>query len=335
MNTFPPFHLEPFVPAPGLSSPHAQTIVPNAMRRPQNLIAMKFMRRRIELPDGDFLDIDFPLLGDLPKTAPLALLVHGLEGSARSANARTLYRELGRHGIRAVGLNLRSCSGDLNRLPQLYHAGATDDVAYVLKVLARPFSHVPLGLVGFSLGANMLLKYLGEGKHPLPPNLRAAVAISPPFDLVRSIDSFDHGSGRVYAQLALRQLKAKARLKAKQLEGLIDVEAVLAARTVQGFDDHFTAPLNGWRDAIEYYQVNSSGQFLPGITVPTLLLRSIDDPFFDPADIPYDAIYANDALYNGVVAGGGHVGFLGQDFELWAERQAARFFERMTGQRGK
>jgi uncharacterized protein len=320
-----PCVLEPFRPAAGWANPHAQTVLANLARSRQGV---RFRRRRLATPDGDFVDLDFasvPAL-PLPEGTPLILALHGLEGSARRGYICELYRQLARCGLRAVGLNFRSCSGELNRRPRLYNAGATADVAFVLDWLARRYPQVPLGAVGFSLGANVLLKYLGEAG--AGGRVSAAVAVSPPFDLAASARIFETGVGALYARHFLRSLQRKARGLAPIIAPYADLPRALAARTLREFDDAVTAPLHGFRDAADYYARSSSVPFLPHVRVPTLLVRALDDPFFGQ-DIPWDVVRANPWLVTAVTSHGGHVGFVAGAppgrLRFWAERQTARF----------
>lgn len=322
------FHLQPFSPTPGLRNPHLQSILANGLR-PKN--GVNFRRQRLDTPDGDFVDLDFADVpgtswADLGNEAPIVLLLHGLEGSARRGYAHETYKQLAQRGIRSVGLNFRSCSGEMNRTAHLYHAGATGDVALVMNWLNKQFPHVAKGMVGFSLGANVLLKYLGENGKGLDERVKTAVAISPPFDMVAGSKVFSYGTGKLYSRLFLRSLKEKTRAHASLIADKVDVDRVLNAKTVEGFDDALTAPLHGFNGAIDYYQRCRSGNFLPGIQVPTLLLRSLDDPFF--ADDAHWVRKANNPhLIPGFTKRGGHVGFM-EGFtqrQFWAERQAARF----------
>lgn len=322
------FHLESFTPSWGLHNPHIQSILANGLR-PQNGVV--FRRQRLDTPDGDFVDLDFAdVIGadwaDLGDDAPIVLLLHGLEGSARRGYAHETYKQLAARGIRAVGLNFRSCSGEMNRTAHLYHAGATDDVALVMDWLENYFPGASKGLIGFSLGGNVLLKYLGERGEAVRERAATAVAVSPPFDMVAGSQAFNHGPGRLYAHLFLRTLKEKTRAHASLLAGKIDVERVLRAQSVAEFDDALTAPLHGFRDAQDYYIQCGSGRFLSGIGVPTLLLRALDDPFFGD-DLGLVAQATNPCLVPGFTAHGGHVGFLESlnSRRFWAERQAARF----------
>ncbi len=319
------FTLQPFRPSRMWLDPHAQTMLSNTMR---DMGGVWFHRVRLDTPDGDFLDLDFASIPgiELSPKAPLVLLLHGLEGSARRGYACEVYRQLARRGIRAVGMNFRSCSGEMNRTARLYHAGVTDDVAFVVDWLQKKLPDVPKGAVGFSLGANTLLKYLGERGQHTP--FQAAAVVSPPFDLARVARAFQYGSGRIYAPRFLKDLRQKA-LDHAQLNGNgVDAQRVADAKTMRDFDDAFTAPLHGFHDADDYYKKNSCGQFLPGIRVPTLVIRAMDDPFF-ASDIPHAMLAQNEYLNPALVAHGGHVGFAEgvwpDRFHYWAERQAARF----------
>ncbi|MCA9965415.1 MAG: hypothetical protein KC423_14255 [Anaerolineales bacterium] len=326
--TIDDFVLEQFRPARGLVNPHMQTMLANFVRPDAGVT---FRRQRVELPDGDFIDLDFADVdgatwAQLGDEAPIVLALHGLEGSAKRPYMVMLYRELAQRGVRAVGMNFRSCSGEMNRTARLYNGGDTTDLAYIFHWLRRQYSDVAWGLAGFSLGANVLLKFLGEKGREVERAAKTAVAVSPPFDMVAGARVLDFGSGRPYRAYLMRQLQEKLVQKEIVVADKIDYEAARAARTFHEFDDACTAPLGGFRDAHEYYSYSGSGQFLADIHVPTLLLRALDDPFF-ANDIPQQTIAQNPYLYPGFVAHGGHVAFVegvGQ-FGFWAERQAARF----------
>ncbi|MGH7502530.1 MAG: hydrolase [Longimicrobiales bacterium] len=316
------FHAEPFRPAWWLPGPHAQTIAGRMLRRPPPL---PLHRERIETPDGDFLDLDFTTLAR--SGAPLAVLLHGLEGSSRRGYAINTYRALDAHGVGAVGVNFRSCSGEPNRMRRSYHSGDTDDFRFVLHFLAGRFPGSPLGAIGFSLGGNVLLKFLGEERANAP--LVAAVAISVPYDLGACADALaDSFMGRFYTRHFLRGLVEKMERKRALIDGHIDFARVRAARTFREFDDAATAPLHGFVDAEDYYCRSSSGPYLPHVRVPVLLLHAEDDPFLPAEAQPVATIRANPWLTGVVTRAGGHVGFVeGQPGvpRFWVERQAARF----------
>ncbi|MBK7896787.1 MAG: alpha/beta fold hydrolase [Candidatus Promineifilaceae bacterium] len=321
------FQLAPFVPSNWLAGGHTQTIFGRLARRKAGII---FHRRRLNTPDGDFIDIDFPEVAGylLPNDAPLVLLLHGLEGNARRGYACETYRQLAQLGVRSVGINYRSCSGEINRTARFYHSGATDDVALVLETLANWFPTSRRGLIGFSLGANLTLKFVGERGAGARDWVETAVAISPPFDMKSSSALLEQGLSRFYTRHFLKSLHQKVRAKADLLASEVDLNKVLAAKTFREFDHWGTAPLGGFLSADDYYEKCSTAQFLPHIQVPTLILRALDDPLFAPDDVPYETIAANPCLTAGITAQGGHLGFIeGQPGRLncWAEQEAARF----------
>lgn len=321
-----PFVCEPFRPARGLGNPHVQTIAANFLRRTAGL---HFQRQQLDTPDGDVITLDYADVPQLKwatadRAAPIGLVLHGLEGNARRSYMQEAYRQLAQRGIRPVGLNYRSCSGEPNRTVRTYHAGFTPDVALAVENLTRRYPHAPLGLIGFSLGGSILLRYLGENGAELPPQLQAAVAISPPYDLAANAVPFNDGAGRFYAQRILRSLQAKVLADRQRWAGVVDVQAIARAHSVRAFDAAFVVPVFGFHDLQDYYQQCSAQRFLPGIRRPTLLLSARDDPFFVP-DLPEAVIQANPALQACFPAHGGHVGFLEGWGRVWAERQAARF----------
>jgi len=332
------FTPRPFTPAWWLPGAHAQTVAGKYLRPGSGV---RYRRERIDTPDGDFLDLDWARVDGQPapaEGAPYVVVVHGLEGSSDSAYVKEICRALWERGIRSVAMNFRGCGGEPNRLPRFYHAGDTGDVAHVLEMLALRFPGVPLGAVGFSLGANVVLKYLGErGDASLA---RAAVAISVPFDLGAGADKLAASfTGRLYTGIFIRSLRAKYLAKRHLLGDTCDEPRVLAAKTFRDFDDAATARIHGFRDVDDYYGSSSSHHFLPRIRVPTLIIHAADDPFVPDEAIPRAAMAANPALTAAIVPHGGHVGFIAgtpRRPELWAEAEAARFLETMLiGTRGQ
>lgn len=318
------FQVRPFRPAPWATGPHAQTLGARVLR---SALDPGLRRECWETPDGDFLDVD---LGPDPgRGAPVALVLHGLEGSARRRYVLSTCRQLLRHGVRPVAMNFRGCGGTPNRLPRFYHSGETGDPAFVLERLRRLHPGRPLGAFGFSLGGNALLKLLGERPDGARSLADAAVAISVPFDLAAGGEMLESTRmGRLYAAYFLRSLRRKVRLKVELLRGLVDVDGALRARTLREFDEAATAPLHGFRSADHYYARSSSAGYLPGIRIPTLLIHSMDDPFLPPSAVPHAAIEANPALLAALSSRGGHVGFLEGTPRrplLWAEAEGARF----------
>jgi len=304
---------------------HVQTIWGPLFRGGQ----LPLRRERLSTPDGDFVDLDW-LDGDgLAPGAPRLLVLHGLEGSSRSHYVTGLLRTGRAAGWRGVALNFRSCSGELNRLPRFYHSGETGDLAWVVRALVERAPSVPVGAVGVSLGGNVLLKWLGEVGDMAPPELRGAVGISVPFDVAASARVLDRGLRRlVYAANFLRTMRSKVIEKARRYPGFVDVTAARRARTFARYDRVVTAPLNGFRDEVDYWTRASSGPYLPRIRRPTLLLGARDDPIVpvrvlpDPLTLPRDVRAEFSAR-------GGHAGFLDGSWPWragsWAERRAVEF----------
>ncbi|HET7583962.1 MAG TPA: alpha/beta fold hydrolase [Gemmatimonadaceae bacterium] len=268
--------------------------------------------------------------------APRLLILHGLEGSARSHYARGLMWHAHARGWGADVLTFRSCGGEMNELPRSYHAGETGDLALTVERLARE-SDAPLLLAGISLGGNVLLKWLGEQGARVPAVVRGAATVSVPYDLARSARYIQHGFARVYQAHFLRSLRAKARLKEAAFPGRVPSAArAQRARTLYDFDDCFTAPLHGFADADEYYARSSSLQFLGAIAVPTLLLSARDDPFLPPEALRdvQAVVQSNTAVTLEIVERGGHVGFVGGRWPwratYYAESRVLDFLDTLT-----
>lgn len=285
-------------------------------------------RWRWELPDGDFLDVD-RFAGRSPD-APLLLVCHGLEGSSRSPYVRGIVAGALRRGLSALALNFRGCSGELNRLPRFYHSGETGDLSLVVERLAAERPGRPLLLVGFSLGGNVVAKYLGERGDDLPPEVAAGAVISAPFDLVACARTLD-GPGFwrwLYRERFLRQLRHKALRKARRFPGAIDAAAVRSARTFSEYDEALTAPLHGFASAEDYWTRSSSGRFLSGVRRPLLCLSAADDPMIPAESLPVLAARRNPRVALEVLPAGGHVAFVsGPPWRprFWAEERALDF----------
>ncbi|MGH7457696.1 MAG: YheT family hydrolase [Longimicrobiaceae bacterium] len=321
-----------FEPAWWLPGGHAQTVAGRYLRR-RGGVALQ--RWRLDTPDGDFLELDFaatqglawPAAGETPKL-PAAIVLHGLEGCARSGYVLETFRALARRGVLGVGLNFRSCGGEPNRLARSYNAGDTGDLAFAVERLGARHPGLRLGGVGFSLGGNVLLKWLGEEGGAAREVMDAAAAVSVPCDLLASADMLERPMGRVYSRVFLRSLREKVRQKQAALAGLCDVPRGLRVRTLRAFDDAVTGPLHGFSGAAEYYRLSSSNQFLPAIRLPTMLIHSADDPFLPPSAFPRSQVAENPWLTERFTPGGGHVGFIsGPPWRprFWAEQTAARF----------
>jgi uncharacterized protein len=282
-------------------------------------------RERFETPDGDFVDVDW--LPGRPD-APLLLVLHGLEGTARSHYVGGLFRLAAARGWRAALLYFRSCSGELNRLPRFYHSGDTGDLDHVVRTLVDREPSVRIGAVGISIGGNVLVKWLGEQGDGAPEALAGAVAISVPFDLVACARVMDQGLQKVlYTASFMRSFREKTRAKARAYPGFVDLPAALRARTFAAYDRAVTAPLHGFADEVDYWRRASSAPYLAQVRRPMLLINALDDPFIPAASLPDPR-----ALPPGVraeyVKVGGHVGFVeGRPWRAtsWGERRAVDF----------
>lgn len=281
-----------------LKSPHLQTILPTLMRkRPQ----LAFTWERLELKDGDFIDLAW-----YPRPqAPLVLMMHGLEGSLNSHYASTLVQAVYQAGFSVVFMLLRGRGLEPNRLAKSYHSGASADLAEVLAQL-QARGQMPAAAVGVSLSANLLLKYLGE--MGTRSDLKAAVAISTPFQLAVCAKKLEQGFARVYGQYLLKQLKDSYRTKFQRLPEPKPL-ALNTLTSIYQFDEQVTAPFNGFANAADYYQRSSSAQFLGKIQIPTLIIHALDDPFMRPSIVPSpEQTSASVSLE--ITEHGGHVGFM-------------------------
>jgi predicted alpha/beta-fold hydrolase len=303
-----------------LRNRHLQTILPNSPLRPRCRLLLR--NEVLELPDGDFLRLEW-LDGD----GPLVVMLHGLEGSSRSRYARGIMAALGRAGYQIVLMSFRGCGGVPNRLPRSYHAGDTADLSSLLAHVSRSRPGVPVAALGYSLGGNALLKYLGEAA--ADTCVRTAVAVSVPFDLQDSCAAMSLGVARLYQGLLLGHLKDSTRRKFATRPPPFDLRPGLGASDFEGFDDRITAPLHGFADAPDYYRKSSCRAYLKHIHVPTLLVHAADDPFMTRASIPAAAELAPSVTLE-LSEHGGHVGFVAGDapwnLRCWLEDRIVRHF---------
>jgi hypothetical protein len=264
-----------------------------------------------DTPDGDFLELARLAPAGDPTVTPRLLLLHGLEGGLHSHYVRGLFEEANARGWGMDLLLFRTCGPTPNRLPRSYHSGETTDARFVIERLASE-SPAPLGLVGVSLGGNVLCKLLGESGAALPDVLRGAVAVSVPFDLARASRHIGRGFGAVYERAFLQSLIPKALAKIARHPELEALRSVTQARTLWAFDDHFTAPLHGFADAADYYARASSLSFLEGVARPLLLLSAVDDPFLPPdvLDTVATRTRTHPHVQREFPSRGGHVGFV-------------------------
>ncbi|PSQ97056.1 MAG: alpha/beta hydrolase [Bacteroidetes bacterium SW_9_63_38] len=283
-------------------------------------------RERIDTPDGDFLDLDWAATRPSDASSRVAVLTHGLEGSTDAHYVRGMARALTRRGWDVCAWNLRGCSDAPDRRPATYHSGKTEDLACVIDHV-QSHGYDTVVLVGFSLGGNLTLKYLGERGSDLPPPVRGAATFSVPVDLNASSHQIGHPTNWHYTQYFLRSLQAKIRRKAERHPDTVSTAPLQDVRTLRDFDDAYTAPLNGFDDADTYYRAASSRPLLPDIAVPTLLVNATNDPFLADACYPTDIAVDHPDLTLEMPRQGGHVGFVtfNEAGEYWSERRTASF----------
>lgn len=285
---------------------HAQTLW-GKFFRPR--AAPPTREERWDTPDGDFIDVHRL---DGPSGAPRLLLLHGLEGSIQSHYVSGFFGEAQRRGWGADLMIFRGCGAEPNRAARFYHSGETTDLAFMLDRVLREHPRSPVVLAGVSLGGNVLLKFLGERMDDLAPQLRAAAAVSVPFDLERGSRFIATGVSRIYDRHFLRTLRPKAIAKLERYPRLFDRSKLERARSIYDFDDAVTAPIHGFTDAHDYYTRSSSLHWIGRIRLPTLLLSAIDDPFL-PAEVldeVREVAVDNPALRVEFTRRGGHVGFV-------------------------
>jgi predicted alpha/beta-fold hydrolase len=300
---------------------HAQTLWPYLVRRRPKV---PLRRERVELADGDFIDLDW-LVTD--SRGPIVLILHGLEGSSNSKYALGMLSAVQAHGWRGVVMHFRGCSGEPNRHARGYHSGETNDIAELAGMLSRREPHTPLVAVGYSLGGNVLLKWLGERRDNVP--LRAAAAVSVPFVLAESAARMACGFSRVYQYELVQRLKRSIDAKRQRLTLPLRLTDWSTIRGFRDFDEHVTAPLHGFAGADDYYARSSSRQYLKHVGIPALIVHSRDDPFMTPAAVPQPQELSPSVTLE-IYERGGHVGFVTGDWpwraRYWLEERIPRFF---------
>jgi predicted alpha/beta-fold hydrolase len=288
---------------------------------------IRYRRQRWDTPDGDFIDLDWMESGN--RDDKLLVLFHGLEGCSRSHYALSLMTVARQSGWRGVVPHFRGCSGELNRLPRAYHSGDSTEIDWILRRLKASNPRSDIYAVGVSLGGNMLLKWLGEANSDAGAIINRAVAVSAPVDLHAAASVLDFGHRKViYTRRFLDSLKRKVLAKIAMQRLDIDPRAVGLCSTFRQIDDLYTAPIHGFKDAVDYWTKSSSKPWLQHIQIPTLLINALNDPF-----LPVSALPADEDVSASVTRefpdSGGHVGFVAGAFPGsldWLPQRVADFF---------
>lgn len=305
-----------------LGNGHTDTILPFLLRP---IKRQNYKRERIYTDDDDFLDLDWVK----NKKKNLVILSHGLESSSRAQYIQGMADHFKNNGYDILAWNYRGCSGELNKTIKYYHSGATYDLEAVVNHAIAQNVWDNIFLIGFSLGGNLTLKYAGEKADKMNPKIKGICVFSTPCCLKTSSYKLKSGFNKIYTNEFLKTLKEKVYAKEKQLiENGFDTSAVKKLNSLPDFDELFTAPLHGFKDANDYYEQSSSKDFISSISVSTLIINAQNDPFLSPECYPYKEVSENSFLSMEVPKNGGHVGFYTPSFKniLWSEKRAYKFF---------
>ncbi|MDC6350989.1 alpha/beta fold hydrolase [Zeaxanthinibacter sp. PT1] len=311
----PPFYFK---------SGHLSTIYHGLFRRVHGL---EQQRERVELWDGDFIDLDWSY-SESP-TGKVVILLHGLEGNGQRPYITGSAKAFNEAGYDACAVNFRGCSGETNRLFRSYHSGATEDLHAVVQHILEHKKYSELYLKGFSLGGNMAMKYLGEGRS-LPPQVKGAVGVSVPCDLHDSLTRLLSTENYLYARRFRKHLVQKLKEKQKNFPDKLPDGLLNKIRTLKDFDDLYTSKAHGFKDALDYYDQCSALQFLPQIQIPSLIINARDDSFLGKSCYPFEIADLNSCLYLETPIYGGHVGFYGEQNITYSEKRAINFFEDLS-----
>ena len=299
-----------------LRNGHFQTVFPALFRQVNGI---SYERERITTSDDDFLDIDWIKNG----ASRVVIICHGLEGNTSRPYMKGMAKSFSKAGFDVMTWNYRSCSGEINLQPRFYHSGATDDLETIVNH-AINLSYSSISLIGFSLGGNLTLKYLGE--KGIASGVDTAVAISVPIHLHHSALELLKYENRLYVWRFLRSLKEKVREKALIMPDKISTEPFKTVKNLIDFDNYFTAPLHGFENAFDYYEKCSSYYFLEEIIQPTLILNARNDPFLSRESFPDSGKFHNQNLNFEFPDQGGHVGFSRNFYDqIWSEYRALEF----------
>jgi len=299
---------------------HLQTLGPGIFRQVRGV---EYKRERISTPDDDFLDLDWIQRGN----RRLVIVTHGLEGNSERSYVLGTAKLFAQNGWDVLAWNCRSCSGEMNRAFRMYHHGDTVDISEVVQHAIASGQYDTVVLVGYSMGANITMKYLGVIGEQTPQQVRAAAVFSAPCDLESGALVLDRWDNLVYKKRFLRALTKKLQQKGALYPDRLDLSKLNQVRRWRDFDEHFSAPICGYRDAADFYKNSSAKNFIAGIRVPTLLVNALNDPILTPACMPTELASDHPFFYLELPEQGGHCGFqtrAGGEF-AWAEQRALEF----------
>lgn len=298
---------------------HIETIIPSLFRRVKGVI---YEREKINTPDHDFLNLDWSKIGG----EKLLIISHGLEGDSKRHYAMALVKLFNSKGIDVLAWNNRSCGGEINLNPILYHHGASYDLNTTIEHVLKTCVYEEIFLVGISMGGAQTLKYLGEKGKDLPKEITRAAVYSTPCNLASSAATLKLSSNTFYRKRFLDKLKMKIEAKAIQFPDLIDLDLLKGVKDFDSFDTLFTAKLHGFKDANDFYQAVSADNWMKFIEIPTLILNALNDPLLGPECYPISLAEKKAEIILEMPKRGGHTGFVlpGHEF-TWSENRFAEF----------
>jgi len=279
-------------------------------------------RERLELSDGDFVDIDWSYSEG--KTDKLAILLHGLEGNAQRVYIQGQAKTLVENGWNVAAMNHRGCSGEENRRYLSYNSGRTEDLHEFIQYVLQKDVYTSISLIGFSLGGNVLLKYLGERTN-VPTEIKSGVAISAPLYLKGALEQLIKFENFVYSKTFITDLRNKYKRKMEHFPEAMNTEELKKIKTLLDFDNLYTAKAHGFKDAFDYYEKSSSLQYLPSIKIPTLILNAENDSFLSPECYPTAIAKKSENIYLETPKHGGHVGFHKSNKVYYSEKRTLDF----------
>lgn len=319
----PVIHLKSRISPYWLPNGHFQSIYPALFRQ---INGIKYFREKIVTPDDDFLNLDWSYAEEVGKK-PLVILSHGLEGNSTRQYITGMVKILNRHGFDCLAWNFRSCGGEMNQTARFYHSGATEDLdAVVQHAFARGYDDIRL--IGFSLGGNLTLKYLGEAGSRIDRRITGAMVFSVPMDLKACSLAIIEPRNQVYMHRFLKSLKPKVIEKAGVFPDLISLDEHRLVKTLYDFDHIYTSRLHGFDGADDYYAQCSSMHFIEPIAIPTMIVNAENDPIVPFRSLPIDLLRAHAQVTLTATKDGGHCGFRPArltDEYYWSETQAVQF----------
>jgi len=308
-----------------LKNGHFQTIYPSLFRK---FDISFYKRERISTPDDDFLDLDWSRIG----SNKLAIISHGLEGNSQRSYAVGMVKALNQHGWDSLAWNFRGCGGETNRQLLFYHSGSTDDLDCVINHVLKLGNYKSIVLIGFSMGGNLSLVYLGQKGLNINPLIQKVVVFSVPCDLTGSSYQIAKPVNRIYQKRFLRMLHKKVKAKMTLFPNQINDDNYSEIQSFRDFDNRYTAPIHGFTSAEDYWDKCSSKQFIPKIQIPTMIVNAQNDPFLSPSCYPINEVSKNEHVFLEIPKSGGHVGFIefNQEKMYWSEKRALHFLTDLT-----